>query len=197
MGMSGKEFAAHRGVDPSRVSQWKKAGRLVMDADGKIDAAASDAKLNGSLDQAKGERRTGNITSHTSAPPSATGELPLTQRPEEGAPSSRDDSGYWEHKAKREKYEAQMAEMKALQQAGALVSAAALRKALNELGRMQRNALQAIPDRNAAVLDPANPARAHKLLTDDINRVLRELSAGLEQLGAAAAGVEQREAAVL
>lgn len=209
MGMNGKQFAALRGVDPSRVSQWKRQGRLVLDAEGKIDAEATNRLLDASLDQVKGLRRSGNVTSSAGAgapspasptTPAGNGDLLQAGKQQDDTPpggSARDDSGYWESRARREKAEAQMAEQKALQQAGALVAAAGVKKALSEIGRQVRNALQAIPDRNAAVLDPANPARAHKLLTDDINKVLRELSSQLEQHGAAVAGADEREAAVL
>src|SRR5690349_5526030 len=98
MWASGKEFAEHRGVHPSRVSQWKRQGRLVFGSDGRIDVAASDAALNASLDQAKGERRTGNISSSAPTAPAAP-----------QAPANDGDRGdYWESKAKRESAEAQL-----------------------------------------------------------------------------------------
>ena len=193
MGMSGKDFAARRGVDPSRVSQWKRQGRLVLDAEGKIDAEASDAALNTSLDQAKGLRRGGNITS--SAPTSGVpqSEIPIG----EGAPRTKNDKSYWADKAREQAAVATLAEMKALQQAGALVPAAGVRKAAAETARSLRNAMLAIPDRISPVLDPGNPARAHKLLTDEIQKALRELSSELEQRATTAAGADEREPALL
>jgi len=201
MWASGKDFAAQRGVHPSRVSQWKRQGRLVLNADGKIDAEASHTKLNASLDKAKGERRDGNITSSAPAPapamPSESAVGGNGKVPDEQGLSPRDDSGYWQHKARREKAEAQLAEMKALREAGALTAVAGVRKEWTGLGRKLRNDLQAIADRTAQVLDPTNPGRAHKLLTDEINRILNELRIGLEERAAAPAGADEPEEALL
>jgi phage terminase Nu1 subunit (DNA packaging protein) len=202
MWASGKDFAAQRGVHPSRVSQWKRQGRLVLNADGRIDVEASHAKLNASLDKAKGERRDGNITSSAPAPAvGVTGELNAAggngKAQDEQVVSPKDDSGYWQHKARREKAEAELAELKALQAAGALVSAAGVKRERAETARKVRNAMLAIPDRIAPVVDPANPARAHKLMTDEIQKGLRELSTELEERAAAAARVDEPAEAVL
>jgi hypothetical protein len=189
------QFARERDVHPSRVSQWLRDGRIAETTDGKIDADEAHARLNAHLDQTKGMRRDGNITSSgpsigqqvpNAAGPS--GELPLRA---EAAGEKPDDSGsrddYWESKARREKAEAQLAEMKALAAAGALVPSAGVRKEAAETARRMRNALLAIADRLAPVLDPASPARAHKLLTSELQKVLRELSGGLEERAATAA----------
>jgi phage terminase Nu1 subunit (DNA packaging protein) len=193
---TGKEFAAHRGVHPSRVSQWKRQGRLVFADDGRINVEASDASLNSTLDQAKGMRRTGNITSSAATGPGAQAELQQV-RPQEPANAARGDRAYWDDKAREQKAVATMAELKALQQAGALVPAAGVKKAATEAARSLRNAMLAIPDRISPVLDPGNPARAHKLLTDEIQKALRELSSELEQRAADVAGADERERALL
>src|SRR6185436_14647859 len=110
--------------------------------------------------------------------------------------SGRDDSGYWESRSRREKAEAQISEMKALREAGALTSAAAVRKEAADTARRLRNAMLAIPDKIAPVLDPGNPGRAHKLMTDEITKALSEFRAELEQRAAAAAGADERELAL-
>lgn len=191
--ISKTEFARERGVHPSRVSQWLRDGRISEAEGGKIDADAAHERLGGSLDQAKGIRREGNITSTGPAPSKDLLETTEGEKDEKepGAATSRDDSGYWEHKARREKAEAQLAEMKAMQAAGALVPAAAVRKEFAEIARSTRNAMLSIADRVAPVLDPANPARAHKLLSDEIGKALRELSARLEQRAAADTGAAE------
>jgi phage terminase Nu1 subunit (DNA packaging protein) len=203
MSVTGKEFARQRGVDPSRVSQWKRQGRLVLDADARIDAEASHALLNASLDQAKGMRRDGNVTSSipAAAAPATGGQQDLLpaggDRPEPVKPSREENKSYMADKAREQKAVATLAEMKMLQQAGALVPAAGVKKAAAETARHLRNMLLAIPDDIAQILDPSNPARAHKLLTDVIQKALHELSSELEQRAAAAAGAEEREPALL
>jgi len=206
MGVNNKDFAAMRGVDPSRVSQWKRQGRLILDADGKIDAAATNAALDASLDQVKGARRSGNVTSSTPAPGPAGGnghalplEGPAGRQPDVGdrGHGAKADSDYWAHKSTREKAEAQLSSMRALREAGALTAVAGVRKEWADLARKLRNDLLAIPDRTAQVLDPTNPARAHKLLTDEITRALNELRIGLEERAASAARADEPEEALL
>ena len=202
MWASGKDFAAQRGVHPSRVSQWKRQGRLVLNADGRIDVEASHARLNASLDKAKGERRDGNITSIAPAPAATAASEPSAggngkAQDDQGSGSQKDDSGYWQHKARREKAEAELSELRALQAAGALISSAGVKRERAETARKVRNAMLAIPDRIAPVVDPANPARAHKLITDEIQKALRELSTELEERAAAAARADESAEALL
>lgn len=218
--LSKTEFAKERGVSRTRVYQWIDDGRIVALEDGSIDADDAHARLNANLDQAKGIRRDGNVTSSgpeiATAPPSS--QLPLepdssrqaapaadddrdAQGEREAAPApkpgSRDESGYWEHKARREKAEAHLSEMKALQAAGALTPALAVGREARETGRMLRNALLAIPDRIAPVLDPSSPSRAHKLLTDELQRVIRELTGRLDERAAGAATARESDTALV
>lgn len=195
--ISKAEFARERDVHPSRVSQWLRDKRISEAAGGKIDADEAHQRLGANLDQAKGNRRDGNITS--TGPGGDRGDLLAGgegEKPESPPGASRDDTSYWESRARREKAEAVMSEMKALQAAGALVPAAGVRKELAELARATRNSMLAIADRVSPVLDPANPARAHKLLSDEIGKALRELSARLEQRAAADTGATEPEAAL-
>jgi len=209
------EFAKERRVSRARVYQWLEDGRVQRLEDGRIDAVAAHAKLGELLDQAKGIRRDGNVTSHspangearptvqTSASPASSGaeDLPGGQEAGRTAPGGepRGEGGredYWESKARREAAEAQLSEMRARKEAGALVPAAGVRKELAELARATRNAMLAIPDQASAVLNPTDPAKCHKLLTDLISRALRDLSSRLEQRAAADPGATEPERVV-
>lgn len=193
------EFARERKVHPSRVTQWIRDGRVVLTDAGKVDADASHARLDGTLDLTKGVRREGNITS---AAPAEQDTREANGVRAEGAAAAKprapgpDDQVDWEARKRKDRADAQLAEMKALQQAGALTPTAAVQKEAMEVARQVRNAMLAIPDRIAPVLDPANPSRAHKLLTEEIHKALRELRSGLEQRAAAAAGADERELAL-
>lgn len=63
--MTQAEYAAHRGVRPSAVSNWKKAELLVfaedVDRPGKlfVDVMRSDARINARIDPARGAPRSG------------------------------------------------------------------------------------------------------------------------------------------
>lgn len=211
-------FARERKVHASRVTQWIRDGRVVVLIDGSVDADESHARLDNTLDLTKGVRGVGNVTSsspqtNTSAmapaPGAAVSAAPgmpagdLLQGTESAAAdrapsssSSRDDQVDWEARKRKDRADAQLAEMKALKEAGALTSTAAVQKEAMEVARQVRNSMLAIADRIAPVLDPANPARAHKLLTDEIQKALRELRVGLEQRAAAASGAVERELAL-
>jgi len=204
----GKEFAAERGVHQSRVSQWRRQKRLVLSEDGRlIDADASHAQLNAQLDQSKGTRSNGNFTANSivvgvaGAVPPQPGDTPAPEQPAgdlaDRLAGQKEDSGYWIHKARREKAEAELSELKALQAVGAVVPAAGVKKVAAEIGRKFRDALLAQPDDLAQVLDPANPGRAHRLLKNYNENILRELRIELEQRAAAAAGADEREPALL
>jgi hypothetical protein len=52
-GMSERQYAAHAGVSRGAVQKARAAGRLVLLADGSIDAAASDARRAAATDPAK------------------------------------------------------------------------------------------------------------------------------------------------
>jgi hypothetical protein len=96
-------------------------------------------------------------------------------------PGKDDPFGYQQARARREEIERALKQLDLLERRGALVRASEVEKAAAETARQVRNAMLAIPDRLAPVLDPANPGRAHKLLTDEIGKALRELSAALDE----------------
>jgi hypothetical protein len=197
------EFSKERKVSRARVYQWVDDGRVVVLEDGRVDADASNALLDASLDQAKGIRRDGNITSTSSVPeapaPGVQPELlPKPADKPDSANAARDDKSYWADKAREQKAVASLAEMKMLKEAGALVPSAGVRKAESEAARGIRNRMLAIPDRTAPVLaSMTNPTQIHKYLTDEIQKALREFCAELEQRAAAAAGADEREPALL
>lgn len=59
IGVSGAEFARIVGRDPALISRWKKAGKLVLDADDCILVEASRARLGSLLHAVHGGRRGG------------------------------------------------------------------------------------------------------------------------------------------
>ncbi len=51
------EYARYRGVDPSLISRWAKQHKIVLDANGKVVVASSDALLSAVLHPTKGGGR--------------------------------------------------------------------------------------------------------------------------------------------
>ncbi|MGI3212355.1 hypothetical protein ACROSR_14705 [Roseovarius tibetensis] len=60
-GMSERAYAAHAGLSRGAVQKARKASRLVLFADGSIDAAASDARRSGMTDPDQQMRARGGI----------------------------------------------------------------------------------------------------------------------------------------
>ena len=52
-GMSEREYAAHAGLSRGAIRKAKASGRFVLNADGSIDAAASDARRAATTDPSK------------------------------------------------------------------------------------------------------------------------------------------------
>lgn len=203
--MGRNAYARHRGCAPNAVKKAEDDGRIAAavkrEADGAfigIDWKLADQLWANNTDPAEAAKN-GKLNLpvlepvQTSVPlaPSTNDEAPAASAP------GNDPFGYQQARAQREKSEAQLSEMKALREAGALTWTAGTKKEAVAIARGIRNAMLAIPDRVAPVLDPANPARAHKLLTDEISKALREFTVELEQRAAAAAGVGQPDLALL
>jgi hypothetical protein len=205
------EFSKERVVSRARVYQWLDDGRIQRLEDRSIDADDAHARLNALLDQSKGVRRDGNVTSTgPAAPTAATAKQDLadqgTERRPDGEASARkgdgpgardEDSDYWDHRTRSAKADAQLKEMQVLERAGALTLAAGVAVEARETMRATRNALLAIPDRLAPVLDPASPSRAHKLLTEELQKVIRELNDRLAGRAAEASAAREPDAVLV
>ena len=59
-GMSEREYAAHAGLSRGAIQKAKSSGRLVLHADGSIDAAASDARRAAATNPTKSRSRRGS-----------------------------------------------------------------------------------------------------------------------------------------
>src|SRR5512134_916746 len=60
LGMSEREYAAHAGLSRGAVQKARASGRLVLHADGSIDAAASDVRRAQATDPAMQRKRHGS-----------------------------------------------------------------------------------------------------------------------------------------
>lgn len=104
---------------------------------------------------------------------------------------AKDDHGYLEHRARTEEFRSKQAELEYLKDLGLLVPAADAREANFRRYRTLRDKLINIPDRVATILAAERePARVHQQLTDEIKRVLSELS--IDAAAQAAGGPAER-----
>lgn len=201
--LSQADYARRTGVSKQRVNQLVKDGRIPLDADGLVIVEQADANLAAMLDQRKAnrDRQIAMAAAHgLPAVAVAPGELPL-EAPEQATdsaprrPAQTPTNGatdYWEHKARREKIEADRADLAYRRAIGELVDAGEVARERFETAQLVATSLLQIPAKVAPVIAPQDPLRAERLLTEEINRVLNELAGDLDQ---PAAGEDAERAA--
>ena len=86
-------------------------------------------------------------------------------------------SDYWESKTRREKAEATMAELRAAELAGKLVSVERVRAASMRMSRMLRDSLLAIPPKIAPTLATESDSHAiEQVLAETLRRALNDIA---------------------
>lgn len=188
--MGRNEYARHRGCSQNAVSKAVRDGRIV-----KAAVLDDGGKLIGIKWRLADELWALN-TDPEAAAKSGKGELAMERQAsaeaEADEPAEPRDPTYRDSINRIKWAEAQLKEMQALERAGALVSAAGVRKEFMEIARATRNAMLAVYDRVAPALSPS----AQKMLDNAIRQALGELTARLEQRTAADTGVTEPEAAL-
>ena len=184
--MTQSEYARHRGVHPAAVCRAIAAGRVTPTIIGQrklIDAAAADAQW-----LARSRRRLPNVTRDGagaaaelagagSQPPQADSQP--AERPQPGLALAGGDEVIWAIRVRREKTEADLAELRLAEQQGRLVKAADVQAALARRAVALREALLQLPSRLAPVL-AAEPDAAvvHELLQAELRRALEQFVGG-------------------
>lgn len=166
------EYAAMRGWSPAYVTKLKNKGRLVLTADGRVDVEASDALVAASKDPSKAGvvERWQRERGEEPAPPLDKPTRPLVL--------NGDEFDYQGARAKRETHEANLAEMRERERAGALVETERVVKALTDYAISSRSALERLPDRLAPLLAAeTDPNRIYALLEEEIARICDEIQA--------------------
>lgn len=174
--MTQAEFAAHRGVGKSAVSNYKKAGLLVFGedpADGKIkvDVARTEARLNSKVDPTRGRPTTAQSAGAQDAPlldQAAALTMGGVSRQMIDVANVRTDL------VRQQVIEKQMANAR---RAGELVPVAEYEKRATELGRVVRERMQSMlrtmSERFAAEKDPRQIVAVGAL---EIDRIFTELA---------------------
>ena len=140
------EYARRRGVAKSAVNKAVTERRISL-IDGKIDPAVADIQWE------RNTRARADSGQATTQLPLATVPASLPP-PEVLPPSSADEGEYSVNRARRERYEADLAQMKLLEQQGDLVRVVEVRAEIGKrVGQLKNNLLQ-IPSRMAYLLSP-------------------------------------------
>lgn len=155
------EYARRRGVDPTSVRDAVRAGRITL-IEGKIDPAVADVQWE------RNTRRRGRAVDEKPAP---RGEGAYA------APPPGDDvPDYNLERARRERYEADQAELRLAQMRGELVVAAEVKAAHQRKVAALREAFLQLPARVVPMLaaDP-KPAGMDAVLTREIHLAMAML----------------------
>ena len=156
-GMSERQYAAHVGLSRGAIQKAKEAGRLVLHADGSIDAAASDQRRSALTDPSK-SRATPSAPKATApkmkpVPEAAVASVGETLR-EEGLPAPVTSGGttFLQAKTANEVLKAQERRIRLQKLKGELVEKARAETLMFRLAREERDAWVTWPGRVAALM---------------------------------------------
>jgi phage terminase Nu1 subunit (DNA packaging protein) len=107
---------------------------------------------------------------------------------ETAAPSPAGSESYADAKRRRASADANLAEMKAAQQAGKLIDLATVEQAFAEIGFVLRARLLALPSNLVAELEGLTGAQIHKVLQNHVHQLLHDIheNSPIEKLTTAA-----------
>lgn len=156
-GMSERRYAAHVGLSRGAIQKAKEAGRLVLHADGSIDAAASDQRRAALTDPSK-SRATPSAPRPTTpkmkpVPEAAVAAVGETLR-DEGlpAPTAVGGTTFLQAKTANEVLKAQERRLRLQKLKGELVEKARAEALMFRLAREERDAWVTWPGRVAALM---------------------------------------------
>lgn len=190
-----RAFARKRGVSLKAVQKAIASGRVhatavERNAAGRITGireAEATAQWNANTDPVEAARN-GKLQASPQPNTSASEARPPEPATTAGsggecdaaaAPASGGQAQYLEHRTKRELFEARTAELEYLEKVGLLVSASEVREVIFRIFRTFRDKMLNIPDRVSTVAAAEHdPVAVHKLFSDELKRVLDELSDG-------------------
>lgn len=175
-----KEYARRRGVTPRAVRRAIEEGRISAAAERESRAWAIDAELAdrlwaGSTDPAlQRGQDAGAGGGQSGYPPGPPGEGAVGE-----ADFGRDEE-FMKARARRESWQADLAALRAQEQAAELCRVSAVRRSGFDHARRTRNKMLSIPARvSARLAAETDSAEIHRILTEEVTLALQEL-AGLE-----------------
>ncbi len=167
------QYAKRRGVSREAVRKAIQDGRITL-IDGKIDPAVADIQWEQNTNPAQ-RRSNPQLFSNAGVPAGIDPDVP----PEASVYNLATA------RAKREHFDAQMAEMRALRESGELVSASAVAASLTTATAQLRTALEMLPDKLAArIAAETDSGVVYDMLASEIAIVLNAATVGLAELAA-------------
>lgn len=167
--MSQKAYAARCGVSKQYIGKLVRKGVLPL-TDGKIDPAVADAILAARREPARQQYR------QPDAEQSAGQQIPATAPPR-SLTAAELPTLLLKTRIKSETEKAKLLEIKAKVESGRSVDVDVVKAAAFRRGRIIRDGMLAIPDRiDAIVAIETDRRKVNQIMTDEITRVLEELS---------------------
>ncbi len=163
-GLSEREYAAHAGISRGAVQKARASDRLVLHADGSIDAAASDARRAQATDPTMQRGR--HNPPLRPVPEAAVSAVAETLR-EQGLPAPQAAGGmtYLQARTANEVLKAQERKMRLQKLRGELVDRARAVALVFRLARQERDAWAGWPARVAAMMAAELGIGAHAVQT--------------------------------
>lgn len=183
-GMSERDYAARAGLSRGAIQKAKAAGRLVLHADGSIDAEASDARRAAANDPSK--QRGAAAAKMKPVPNAAVAAVGDTLRENGLAPPSGGGATFLQAKTANEVLKSQERRLKLQKMKGELVDRARAESLVFRLARETRDAWVNWPARAAALIAAQlglDPAMMQKVLEAHVRAHLDELAEGRIDLG--------------
>ncbi len=175
------EYAKHRGCSAVAVHKAVKAGRISL-IDGKIDPAVADIQWRANTRarqparSAGGPGATGDLLANGS--PTGSGDADVSTPPggdKPGAAAPAADTGYTEARTRRERAEAEEAEMRTARIRGTMVMREDVDRAMFEILRESRDRLTACARRIASEVASIGTAETCETIIDREHRIVLEL----------------------
>ena len=163
-GLSEREYAAHAGISRGAVQKARASGRLVLHADGSIDASASDARRAQVTDLAM--RRGRREPALRPVPEATVGSVAETLR-EQGLPAPQAPAGmtYLQARTANEVLKAQERKMRLQKLKGEVIDRARATALVFRLARQERDAWAGWPARVASMMAADLGIGAHTMQT--------------------------------
>jgi len=151
-GMSERAYAAHAGLSRGAIQKARKSGRLVLFADGSIDAAASDAWRAATTDPDQQNRSKGSTARQMPTPTPERTSRPADSLAAPSISGPGDSSSYLKARTALTVYQAQERQIAIQKKKGVLVDRARAETLVFRLARQERDAWVTWPARVAAIM---------------------------------------------
>ena len=186
-----KAFADYLGVAPSYITALVKAGRVVLDGEGRVaqikvaeTLALLEATTGGRFDVAR-RHAAARIGREKNGAAIAESRSTSENSVKRDSDDQRDER-LVDAKTRKESAQADQEEMKAAQMAGNLIAREDVDAAMRFLGAAVRAAMDVFPDQTAPVICAVSDLNeTHALLTDACRNVLADIGQAIERQQAA------------